>query len=330
MPDAKVYANDRSILHAGDGLSQASAPPDVCKTPSPSGPTPMPYPNVARDQDLAKGTKRVVIAGKSVAIAGSNLRTSTGDEAGTAGGGMFSSKTKGKVTWLGGSPNVLFEGKKVIRFGDTALHNGNASNAGGQPNVGKLSPGSDACGHVKLRREPEAGTFRYHDEQRAGDGDLRAMEKPLERKRRRVEGAQREYDDAVAAGVGAEALTPYLAKLRGYTNNHAGMEWEYLVGHDVNAQEMSVEIVCFDCGKLITELDVIMDNGIVKECKKSWNAIDPAQISTQIDVLERSQVLGPGRTLHVAIPKGERGQLEQKFRDSTLSKDDMRGRIQEH
>jgi uncharacterized Zn-binding protein involved in type VI secretion len=330
MPDAKVFANDRSIVHAGDGLSQASATPDVCKTPGPNGATPVPYPNVARDQDLAKGTKQVKIAGKSVAIAGANLRTSSGDEAGTAGGGMFSSKTKGKATWLGGSPNVLFEGKKVIRFGDAAIHNGNASNAGGQPNVGKMSPGSDECGHTKLRREPEAGTFRYHDKERAGDGDLKAMEKPLEQRRRWVERAQHEYDAAKKAGVKTEALVAFGRTVERYADGHAGMEWEYLVGHDVDAQEMNVKIFCDDCGKCITEFDVIMGNGIVKECKKSWNAIDPSKLVTQMDVLERCNVLGPGRTLHVAIPKGERGRLDKKLENSALSKDDMRGRIQEH
>ena len=183
----------------------------------------MPYPNVASDQDLAKGTKRVKIAGKSVAIAGANLKTSTGDEAGTAGGGMFSSKTKGKLSWLGGSPNVLFEGKQVVRFGDAAMHNGNANNSGGQPNVGKMSPGSDACAHVTLRREPEAGTFRYHDQEQAGDGDLKAMEKPLEQKRRRVEQAQREYDAAVRAGVDRTTLLKYVERLERWATT--SREW---------------------------------------------------------------------------------------------------------
>jgi hypothetical protein len=124
-----VFANGRSILHAGDGLQHASALPDVCKTPSPGGPVPVPYVNVASDGDLAKGTKRVKIGGKSVALASSHLSTSVGDEPGTAGGGLASSKTKGKMTWGSASADVKFEGKGVVRFGDVTQHNGNSFNA---------------------------------------------------------------------------------------------------------------------------------------------------------------------------------------------------------
>ena len=125
---AEVYANGRSILHAGDGQEHVAAPPDVCKTPSPGGPVPVPYPNIASDRDLAKGTKRVKIAGEPVANAGSHLKTSTGDEAGTAGGGLMSAKTKGKLTWGSSSPDVKFEGKGVVRFMDVTQHNGNSFN----------------------------------------------------------------------------------------------------------------------------------------------------------------------------------------------------------
>jgi hypothetical protein len=126
---AKVFANGRTVIHAGDGQKHVAAPPDVCKTPSPGGPVPVPYPNIAADSDLAKGTKSVKIGGKAVANAGSNLETSTGDEAGTAGGGLMSSKTKGKMTWGSSSPDVKVEGKGVVRFMDVTQHNGNSFNS---------------------------------------------------------------------------------------------------------------------------------------------------------------------------------------------------------
>ena len=126
---ATVFANGRSILHAGDGNKHVAAPPDVCKTPSPGGPVPIPYVNVASDSDLAKGTKRVSIEGKSVALENSNLSTSTGDEPGAAGGGIVSSKTKGKLTWNTCSADVKFEGKGVVRFMDVTQHNGNSFNS---------------------------------------------------------------------------------------------------------------------------------------------------------------------------------------------------------
>ncbi len=51
---ATVFANSRSIVHKGDGQVNVAAPPDVCKTPSPAGPVPIPYVNVAKTSDLAK------------------------------------------------------------------------------------------------------------------------------------------------------------------------------------------------------------------------------------------------------------------------------------
>lgn len=125
---SSVFANGRVILHQGDGLTQVSGPPDVCKTPSPGGPVPIPYPNIAKDGDLAKGAKKTKIEGKPVALASSNLSTSTGDEAGTAGGGLMSSKTKGKLTFGSSSPDVVIEGKGAVRFLDVTQHNGNTFN----------------------------------------------------------------------------------------------------------------------------------------------------------------------------------------------------------
>jgi hypothetical protein len=138
---SNVFVNGRLALNAGDGLTQTCPVPDVCKTPSPGGPVPVPYVNVAQDSDLAKGTKKVTVEGKSVALQSSNLSTSTGDEAGTAGGGIISSKTKGKLTWATYSPDVKFEGKSVVRFLDICLHNGNQVNTGGNAATGKPSVG---------------------------------------------------------------------------------------------------------------------------------------------------------------------------------------------
>jgi hypothetical protein len=137
MSKPKVHANGRSIVHAGDGLKHISAPPDVCKTPTPGGPQPVPYINVGNSSDLVKGSKRVKIGGKSIAIAGAELRCTLGNEPGTAGGGLVSGKTKGKAGWvagLAGSDNVFVEGKGVVRFLDSMMHNGNTWNTAFQCN----------------------------------------------------------------------------------------------------------------------------------------------------------------------------------------------------
>jgi len=126
---SKVYVNGRSVVHKGDGQVNTCAVPDVCKTPSPGGPVPVPYVNVARDSDLAKGSTSVALEGNPVALKDSNLSTSSGDEPGTAGGGLVSSKTKGKMTWANASIDVKIEGKGVVRFLEPTQHNGNTFNS---------------------------------------------------------------------------------------------------------------------------------------------------------------------------------------------------------
>ena len=73
--------------------------------------------------DTAKGTKKVKCDGNPVCVKDSNFKMSTGDEAGSAGGGMLSSKIKGKAEFLMGSFDVKFEGKDVCRAFDIMLHN---------------------------------------------------------------------------------------------------------------------------------------------------------------------------------------------------------------
>lgn len=169
---ASVFANGRSIVHSGDGQTNVAIAPDVCKTPTPGGPVPVPYPNLARTSDLAQGTKRVKVEGSPAGVESSNLSTSTGDEPGAA-GGVVSSKTKGKMTWVNKSLNVIFEGKAVVRFGDATLHNGNTPNTSGVE-LGKpsLSYGADftgpcpICGkghdeHPKLGASESRPTGKY-------------------------------------------------------------------------------------------------------------------------------------------------------------------------
>jgi hypothetical protein len=119
---ATVGVNNMSVVHADSGGVSPSFP-DVCKTPSPGGPIPIPYPNIAKSGDTGKGTKKVKCDGKPVCVKDSNFSTSTGDEAGTAGGGVASNKTKGKAEFVNFSFDVKCEGKNVARALDLMLHN---------------------------------------------------------------------------------------------------------------------------------------------------------------------------------------------------------------
>ena len=117
-----VGANQLSVVHkSSNGVTIAF--PDVCKTPTPAGPIPIPYPNIAMSSDTAKGTKKVKCDGQSTCVKDSNFKMSTGDEAGSAGGGVASSKIKGKAEFVLFSMDVKFEGKNVPRAFDIMLHN---------------------------------------------------------------------------------------------------------------------------------------------------------------------------------------------------------------
>ncbi|WP_044890101.1 DUF4150 domain-containing protein [Myxococcus hansupus] len=117
-----VGVNSLSIVTKESG-GVTVAFPDICKTPSPAGPLPIPYPNIARSSDTAKGSKKVTVEGNPVCLKDSNFSTSTGDEAGTAGGGLVSGKTKGRAEFINYSFDVQIEGKNVARALDLMLHN---------------------------------------------------------------------------------------------------------------------------------------------------------------------------------------------------------------
>jgi hypothetical protein len=122
MP-ATVGVNFLSVVHkTSNGTSIAF--PDVCKTPGPPAPfIPIPYPNIAMSKDTASGTKKVKMDGNPICVKDSNFMMSTGDEGGTAGGGIVSSKIKGKAEFLLFSFDVKAEGKNVTRAFDIMLHN---------------------------------------------------------------------------------------------------------------------------------------------------------------------------------------------------------------
>jgi len=119
---SQVNVNALTVVHAGsDGVAPSF--PDVCLTPSPVGPPiPVPYPNLARSADTAQGTKSVLIEGHPVMVQGAVFATSTGDEAGSA-GGVVSATTKGKARFVNYSFDVKLDGKCVARLGDPMTHN---------------------------------------------------------------------------------------------------------------------------------------------------------------------------------------------------------------
>ncbi len=116
-----AFANGRGIAHGGSN-GQSIVMPDVCKTPTPGGPVPIPYPNIGMSKDATGGPTTVTIDGKMPMVKGAKYAQTTGDEAGTA-GGVMSSVTKGECEFMMYSFDVKIEGKNVCRLGDPLFHN---------------------------------------------------------------------------------------------------------------------------------------------------------------------------------------------------------------
>ena len=113
------------------GLSMATIP-DVCKTPSPGGPVPIPYPNIATQSSLKSGTKTVKAKGNMIAVKGSQYGRSNGDEPGTA-GGVKSNVNMKATDWITYSFDVKMDGKNACRHTDKKFHNNqNAADLCGQ------------------------------------------------------------------------------------------------------------------------------------------------------------------------------------------------------
>lgn len=122
-----------SLAHKGSMGVSKSTLPDVCKTPTPAGPQPIPYPIiVSMTSDLAKGTTTVKAdGGNMIAIKGSELSRCMGDEPGSAGGVKSSTNMK-EATWILYSPDVKIEGKNACRLSDKLqMNHGNTACLGG-------------------------------------------------------------------------------------------------------------------------------------------------------------------------------------------------------
>src|SRR5262245_57212616 len=113
-----ININGLSLCHKGSNGSATATLPDVCNTPGPGAPVPLPYPNIAVSADLAKGTTTIHVEGGHMAAhRASEISVSTGDEPGTLGGVMSGTNMK-EATWLTFSFDVKLEGENACRLTD--------------------------------------------------------------------------------------------------------------------------------------------------------------------------------------------------------------------
>lgn len=171
-----VGVNNKTVVHkSSNGVTTAF--PDACKTPTPGGPVPIPYPNVAKSSDTAKGTKKVKCDGSPVCVKDSNFSISTGDEAGTAGGGVVSNKIKGKAEFILFSFDVQFEGKNVARAMDLMLHNDKNTPPTPVIQAPLISIGRIACPCCQKNHDP--GKWRSDSERGDTTKDLKKLKKNI-------------------------------------------------------------------------------------------------------------------------------------------------------
>ncbi len=117
-----VFANSKGVVHKSSG-GMSTVFPDVCKTPTPGGPIPIPYPNIGMASNTSGGPSKVTTDGQMPMVKGAKYSMTSGDEAGNAGGGVMSSSFKGEAEFMMYSFDVKLEGKNVCRLGDPMFHN---------------------------------------------------------------------------------------------------------------------------------------------------------------------------------------------------------------
>lgn len=132
MATVKLNGTMNGLVHKGGSWMSIATVPDVCKTPTPGGPVPMPYPNMSQSSTLADGTTTVKVdGGNMAAIKGSKFSMSSGDEPGSI-GGVKSNTFKQASTWITYSSDVKLDGAGACRFTDKKFQNNeNTMDAGG-------------------------------------------------------------------------------------------------------------------------------------------------------------------------------------------------------
>ena len=100
------------------------SPADVCKTPTPGGPVPIPYANVGMLPMATPPCAKVLVAGSPALSTECKVPMTSGDQPGV-GLGVVSGKIMGEAKFTMGSTKVTLEGSPAVRLGDPTTHNAN-------------------------------------------------------------------------------------------------------------------------------------------------------------------------------------------------------------
>ncbi len=100
------------------------SPADVCKTPTPAGPIPTPYPNIGMLPTAEPPCANVFIMGSPAVTKTSQIPLTNGDQAGVA-MGVVSGQIMGEAKFTMGSMKVKFAGAPAVRMTDPTTQNAN-------------------------------------------------------------------------------------------------------------------------------------------------------------------------------------------------------------
>lgn len=101
---------------------QSMAFPDVCLTPTPAGPVPVPYPNIAMTPMAVGAAYNVLVDCMPAHNMGTSVPLTNGDNAGVA-TGVASGMVMGPARHLTGSFTVLIGGKPATKLTSMSLQN---------------------------------------------------------------------------------------------------------------------------------------------------------------------------------------------------------------
>lgn len=335
---SEVFANGKEVAcKKGDGKVVA-AMPDVCLSPPPppAGPVPVPYPNSSFAKDTQAGSKTVKIQGAEAMLRDSSFYSTSplGNEAATRnfGGSVVTHTITGKTFFVAWSMDVKFEGENVDRHTDLTTSN-HASQPGSTPPNGNLSKGKTvrvSCPHDEIIRTPPKNETpskegrRRLEKQRQIVSDQQSLRSYLNRAVR----CEQQAMSGIGKAVGQRARAYKLFnKALGLDGNIRGAQFEERVADETRAKETSVKVKCKKCGKTLGEFDVVTHDGVVKECKADAHLLSPKRFLEEHSLVQRPDVFGPGTVLHVAIPKGQRQVIVNKFKPKYNT---IKGKIQEH
>ncbi|MGK3964033.1 DUF4150 domain-containing protein [Sorangium sp. So ce118] len=112
------------VASVSSGHTAVTAGPlDFCKTPTPGGPVPMPYPNVALSATMGPGyTTKTLVLGTPMWTKKGKTAVSNGDQPGVA-LGVVSNKIMGMCAIIMASNDVDAEGGAVTRTADKGNSN---------------------------------------------------------------------------------------------------------------------------------------------------------------------------------------------------------------